>query len=309
MKFGINQSNLLQLSASDMDRVCKDMADFGFESVRFSVDWAQLAGYWGFSLDLTKVMLAAKTLQVHGLVPMPIFGVHLPGLLKKSPDDFRVFVQKCMEIFGPLPYVEVWNEPNLLAFNVGGPTNYLKYLRAADAALRPYGSKVIHGGLAAYSSSKTLLGQNWSPLSWYSEILQAGEIGGIPAYDLLGMHPYPITNALLAKWVDPASTQAYGMAQLAALDEKRALVLDSRPYAFTEIGYDTSACNMPQAVAWLTWQLQYFEKYYPNAPQWLFTWRDTVGDGGSYGLVDKNNKPKQPYYLTVKGYVVNGLPD
>ncbi len=36
---GINQSNLVQLTQPDLDRVCARIAEYGFTSVRFAVDW------------------------------------------------------------------------------------------------------------------------------------------------------------------------------------------------------------------------------------------------------------------------------
>lgn len=70
---------------------------------------------------------------------------------------------------------------------------------------------------------------------------------------------------------------------------------DLRPYSFTEVGYDANKVSLTQAAEHIREQFTDL-----TAPKWVFCWRDTVGDFGNYGLVDAQNRPKEPYYSAVK---------
>lgn len=311
MQIGINQSNLLQMNDVELNKQCAAMADFGFDSVRFAVDWAQMNSLF-FATNFGSLSRVAKALVSHGLTPMPVLGCHLPWGGDKGVDAWAVFVRKCLDILGPLPYYEVWNEPNLPAFKIGGPQTYVKYLRAANGVIRQIqGAKIISAGMAAYSSSKGLFGQTCSPADFLSGMYISGEhIGTEPdLYDYFGNHPYTLTNEFFAKYVSPRSPSAFGMTHMDKLDKTREVARDTRPYAFTEIGYDTGKVAIKDCVTYLESQLMDLHSLYPDAPIWLFTWKDTPGDGGNLGIVDKNNKPKGDYYDFVKGILVNGLPD
>ncbi|MGU3650703.1 hypothetical protein [Mycolicibacterium sp. A43C] len=286
---GINQSNLCQLSAADLDRVCSDIAAFGFNSVRFAVDWGYLANFIG-RVNYAPVRQVASTLAKHGLTALPVIGIHYPFV--HSPAAFAEFTRTVVQIFGAVAAYEVWNEPNLWAFGIGGPAEFLTYLRAAAPIIRSVGAKVIHGGLAAYPDHRALWMRNYSPTTWLKELYNAGESGD---YDLFGYHPYSITTA--EKWVDPGTTP-FGIAQITALDELRRVRGDVRPYAFTEIGYDTGKIDTGIAARYLAQQMPAMNER--ADAHWLFCWRDTPGDGGNYGLVTANNAPKTLIYNAAK---------
>lgn len=287
---GTNQSNLCQLAPADLDKVCGDIAAYGFTSVRFAVDWGNLSNFMG-TVNYTPVQRVAAALDKHQLTPLPVLGIHYP--FSHSPKAFGAFAARVVGIFGSLPAYEVWNEPNLWPFSVGTPKQFLAYLRAATPHVRAAGSAVIHGGLAAYPDRKKLWLRHYSPTTWLNELYAAGENND---YDLLGYHPYSITAG--EKWADP-STTPFGIDQIDLLDAARTRRGDTRPYAFTEIGYDTGVVDSVTAARYLCAQMPAMRERAND--HWLFCWRDTVGDGGKYGLVDAKNAPKLPLYNAVRG--------
>lgn len=288
---GVNQSNLAQLSAGDLDRVCADIANYGFTAVRFAANWGNLANFWG-SVNYGPLVNVQRALAKHGLTPLPVVGCHYPW--KHSPASFGAFTKRVVEIFGPLPAYEVWNEPNLKAFNIGTPKQFLGYLRAAAPHIRAVGSQVIHGGLAACPDHKFLWWpQDYSPENWLKGLYDAGEDND---YDLLGYHPYPLTEA--GKFVSPTERPfPFGVGQIAAMNHIRYARRDYRLFSFTEVGYDTDRVSIDLVG-------EYFRHQHATlmneGEPWVFCWRDTPGDFGNYGLVDAQNRPKQPYYSAVK---------
>ncbi|MCV7354475.1 hypothetical protein [Mycolicibacterium fluoranthenivorans] len=287
---GINQSNLVQLTQPDLDRVCARIAEYGFTSVRFAVDWGILANFFG-KVNYAPVQRAADALSKAGLTALPVLGIHYPRT--KTPDSFAAFTQRVVGIFGA-PYYEVWNEPNLWTFGIGTPADYLKYLRAAAKPIRDSGAKVISAGLAAYPDRKKLWLRNYSPVTWLAGLYAAGE-AETRDYDLFGYHPYALT--VDEKFSDP-SKAPYGITVIQELDALRAQHGDTRPYAFTEIGFDTGRVGVPNAAKWLPSQSADMGAHTDH--QWLFCWRDTIGDGGNFGLVDAADKPKAALFDAVK---------
>ena len=295
MTIGINQSNLCQLSSSDLATTLDGIAEMGFDTVRFAVDWGYLSNAFG-QTNYTPVRAVKNALDARGLTAMPCLGIHYP--LNHSSTGFGNFVGKCTEIFGSIPYYEVWNEPNLIAFNIGSPANYVKYLKAAAPRIRAVGSQVISAGLAAYPTFQSPLGKNWSPVDWLNGMYAGGESGD---YDLLGYHPYSIKDDQNATFVDPR-TNPFGIAQIDALKAVQASKGDTRPMAFTEVGYITPGkVSLADASDWLTWQLANQDPNFP--PTWFFCYQDTAGDGGGYGIRDTAGDPKGVYFDTVAALV------
>lgn len=291
---GINQSNLTQLTQPDLDRVCAAIAAYGFTSVRFAVDWGNLANWLG-KVNYGPVQRVADALRKAGLTPLPVLGIHYPFV--KSPDKFAAFTQRVVDIFHA-PFYEVWNEPNLWAFSIGTPADYLKYLRAAAPIIRASGAKVISSGLAAYPDRQVLWARQYAPTTWLRGLYAAGENQD---YDLFGYHPYALTQG--EKFVDPVEVP-FGIEMISGLDALRKAYGDTRPYAFTEIGYDTAKVSVADAARWLPRQVNVMR---PRAEhQWLFCWRDTPGDGGKYGLVDAAGQPKTALFDAVKPLIPQG---
>lgn len=287
---GVNQSNLAQMSTADLDKTCGGIAAYGFTAVRFAANWGNLANLFG-SVNYGPLVNVQKALKKHALTPLPAVGCHYPW--KHSPAAFGEFTRRVVDIFGPIPAYEVWNEPNLKAFNIGTPKNFLGYLRAAAPHIRAAGSKVIHGGLAACPNHQFLwMPRNYSPETWLKGLYDAGENND---YDLLGYHPYPLTEA--EKFVAPSSSP-FGVSQIGAMNALRSARGDFRPYSFTEVGYDINKVSLARATEYITEQFADL-----SAAKWVFCWRDTKGDGGNYGLVDARGIPKQPYYDAVKDLI------
>lgn len=287
---GTNQSNLLQLTASDLDTVCAAIAAYGFTTVRFAASWAVCSTFFG-SPALGALENVAAALEKHKLTPLPVLGINTPlfGTLAK----FTTFVQSAVKIFGPIPAYEVWNEPNLFNFSVGSPASYLNYLRAAAPAIRGAGSKVMHAGLAAFPDARPFFFfTNYAPTTWLTALYAAGEKND---YDILGYHPYSLTAA--GAWADPG-TNPFGMSEIAAMNVIRAAHGDTRPYAFTEVGFDTGKTPAADAAGYLSYQINTLA---PQGEVYDFCWRDNSGDGGSYGLVNSSNVPKASLYATVQG--------
>lgn len=288
---GINQSNLCQLSASNLATTLDGIAAMGFTTVRFAVDWGYLSNFLG-QTNYTPVQNVKNALTARGLTPMPCLGIHYP--FTHSAAAFGNFVNKCTQIFGSIPYYEVWNEPNLIAFNIGSPATYVAYLKAAAPKIRAVGAQVISGGMAAYPTFQS----NRSPVDWLNGMYAGGESGD---YDLLGYHPYSIKDDQNATFVDPRTTP-FGIAQINALKAVQASKSDSRPMAFTEVGYITPAkVSLADASDWLTWQLANEDP--TNPPTWFFCYQDTAGDGGGYGIRDSSGAAKGVYFDTVAAMV------
>jgi len=288
---GINQSTLCQLSPTALDAVCAGIADFGATAVRFPVDWAVLSKLGFTTADLTPVRNVKAALDAHGLTPLPVLGCHAP-LFNGNATIFGKFVGKIVDVFGDIPAYEVWNEPNLWQFFTGGPKAFLPYLRAATPIIRASGAKSIHGGLAAMKTGGFLIFTSTSAVDWLTGLYKAGEDDD---YDLLGYHPYSLTPTA---WADPA-TMPFGIAQIASLDILRAARGDTRPYAFTEVGFDTARVPAVAASGYLTEQMQTLGACDVDSV-WLFCWQDSINDGGSYGLVTAGNVPKRPLYDTAR---------
>ena len=291
MSIGINQSNLCQLSAANLATTLDGIAGMGFTTVRFAVDWGYLSNAFG-QTNYAPVTAVNNALVARGLTPMPCLGIHYP--FNHSATGLGNFVGKCVQIFGAIPYYEVWNEPNLIAFSIGSPATYLSYLKAAAPKIRAVGSQVISGGMAAYPT----FGSNKSPVDWLNGMYAAGENGD---YDLLGYHPYSIKDDQNATFVDPRTTP-FGIAQINALKAAQAAKGDTRPMAFTEVGYITPGkVSLADASDWLTWQLANQDPSFPLT--WFFCYQDTAGDGGGYGILDSSGAHKQTYYDTVAALV------
>lgn len=287
---GVNQSNLAQLSLNDLHKVCDDIASYGFTAVRFAVDWAWLSNLFG-AVNYGPLQRVKSTLHYYGLTPLPVLGCHLP-FFNASPAQFGAFTKNVVGIFGDIPAYEVWNEPNLWAFFNNGPAAFLKYLRAATPHIRNAGSKSIHGGLAAYPNHRVLFLRNYSPETWIKGLYDAGENND---YDLLGYHPYPLTEQ--EKFAAPSS-KPFGVSQIGAMNNLRSSRGDFRPYSFTEVGYDINKVSLAGASEYITEQFTDL-----SAAKWVFCWRDTKGDGGNYGLVDARGIPKEPYFSAVKDLI------
>lgn len=284
---GINQSDLAQMKAAKLDSTCAAIKAAGFESVRFAADWGYLSNLFG-STDYNPLWRVKAALDKHKLIAMPCVGIHYP--FNHPVTGFANFTAKVVSIFGAVPYYEVWNEPNLVAFQIGGPASYVKYLKAAAPKIRAKGSKVISAGLAAYPTYVGPLGKNWEPAAWLEAMYAAGENND---YDVLGYHPYSCLADQNATFVDPA-TNPFGIAQIQALKDVQATHNDTRPMAYTEVGYITpSKVSLANASTWLETQL---EDHPATGPTWFFCWEDTAGDGGAYGIRTSAGVPKQPYY-------------
>lgn len=267
--------------------MCSQIAEFGFTAVRFSADWALLTGFFG-GVNYKPLIAVQKALESHGLTPLPIIGCHAPWA--PTPAKFGDFAKGVVDVFGDIPAYEVWNEPNLWNFSLGSPTAFLPYLRAGTKAVRSVGSKSIHGGLAAYIDWRLLWMRNYAPSTWLEGLHSAGESND---YDILGYHPYALNAG--GSWADPA-TNPFGLSELSKMDAVRAKYNDTRPYAFTEVGFNSSRAN-----DWLPGQVETLRSHPNLDSMWFFCWRDTSGDGGNYGVLNRSNVPKQPYYSTVQG--------
>lgn len=287
---GVNQSNLAQMSLSELDKVCRDISEFGFTAVRFAADWAWLSNFLG-AVNYQPLHRVRSVLHYYGLTPLPVLGCHLP-LFNNSPQQFGAFTKRVIDMFGEIPAYEVWNEPNLWAFFNNSPAAFLKYLRAATPHIRAAGSQSIHGGLAAYPNHQFLWLRNYSPETWLKGLYDAGENND---YDLLGYHPYPLTEQ--EKFAAPSS-RPFGVSQIGAMNNLRSSRGDFRPYSFTEVGYDINKVSLARASEYIAEQFTDL-----SAAKWVFCWRDTKGDGGNYGLVDARGIPKEPYFSAVKGLI------
>lgn len=285
-RIGVCVSELATLP--DIDRVCADIAAYGFTSVRFGVFWRQVQPTIWSTPNFTPITRARDTAAKHGLSLLPVLtgGAAMPTMAgwwnpTQRAQHFGTFCAAAAKTLPDCPLIEIWNEPNLHRYwAMGDPATFTPMLRAGTAAVRAAGRKAVLGGLAAET--------DWAGWSWgrWQNRAPTTFLAGInPAdYDILGYHPYNLDPGF--KVVEP-SPGTFGLAQIPKLAALR------KPLLFTEFGMDFDKITPKVGAEWITKQIPMLD-----ADSWLYNWRDS-GDQ-RFGLVDAGNTPRQPYYGTVQ---------
>ena len=208
--------------------------------------------------------------------------------------DFQEFLRVLVQRYPSLIAVEVFNEPNLGAYNwqpQADPEYYATVLRAARDAVHPVrpALSVRSGGLTPLSRSAPA--GSLEPLEFLERMYRAGAHG---AMDGIGLHPYPIRMSAS----DPG-TSAYHrlIAEVRATRDRHGDA--GRPLWVTETGYTTTgpfAVTPEQQAAWLP-QLVDDALTEPDvAAVVVHTLRDRAADEDAaeigYGLVYRDLTPK-----------------
>lgn len=297
---GINCVELTLLQPADMKRVLSDIAAFGFRHVRFGVSMKLVCPSKGqFVWDsVVKARDLARNNGIELLPILPTDSLNLPSWA--TPADFGDFCGRAATVLGA-PAYEVGNEPNLHGFNpFGKAATYAPWLSAAfDGIKRAWPTaNVIAAGLAAAVDAS---GFNWffwlgpfgpwgntSPESFLSDLIKL-----VPAkFDAAAYHPYSLGPGFD---LQPPTAGQVMIAKTKALQK-----LTPKPLYLTEWGFDMAKTTPTQAAPWFTAQQPLMAASGGPNRGYLFAWRDYAGNGGTFGLVDVNNKPRQPLYDTVR---------
>lgn len=288
MKLHIGQSNLVSLQRADRQRVLADMRAFGFTGVRFEVPFHAWSFPWQ-AYNWQPVIDTMRDVESADIEGLPVLGAHMPFFWKPSAAQYGGWVSKAMTTLQAVQLVrqvEVWNEPNLISFwSKADPKTFYPYAQAAyDSIKAAYPSvEVVLAGMAAYDTAIQwpFVGGAKAPDSFINTMTTLAK--GKKFYDRLGYHAYNLTEG--DRVAEPTAT-LFGIKMLNTLRQIHPDVL------VTEFGF--AGPGDAQAVDWLTKELALL-----NADEaYLYCWRNS--DGEKFGLVDENNRPKQPYYDAVK---------
>lgn len=288
-KLGINCTELTLLAPDDIKRVMADIAAFGFRNVRFEVAWQLVAPTKG-AQDWDAVRQVRDAAKANGITLLPILGVHM-AQWAYTPADFGAFCARAATEL-QAPAYEIGNEPNLQVFNpFGDPAPIVPFIQKGWSGIKGVqpAAKVVFPGLAAAETfvMKFLwwsLYGNTSPEDFLTGALKLG-VG--PFFDVMAYHPYSLTAGFAPE--KPSASQPM-MARIPKLQK-----LAGRPLWLTEWGYDYAKTPPTTAATWFNAQLPLM-----GDGSYFFAWRDYVGHGGTYGLVDANNNARQPIYDTVR---------
>jgi hypothetical protein len=300
---GINCTELTALAPTDMKRVVTDIAEFGCRHVRFGVSMKLVCPSKGrYVWD--QVVMARDLARVNGIELLPLLptdALNMPSWATLA--DFSDFCARAATILAA-PAYEVGNEPNLHGFNpFGKAATYAPRLSAGyDGIKRAQpGATVIAAGMAAAAEAS---GFNWAfwlgPFGpWANtspETFLADLVKLVPAkFDAAAYHPYSIGPGFD---LQPPTAGQVMIAKTKALQK-----LTPKPIYLTEWGFDMAKVTPTQAATWFTAQLPLMTATGGPNRGYLFAWRDHFSHGGTLGLVDANNKPRQPIYNTVKAAV------
>lgn len=289
LMIGVNCEELMTLS--DPVKTLTDIRAFGFTAVRFEVAWQLVQpakGTWNWGVIQT-IKAAADKL---GITLLPVLGIGHSPSWAWTIADVQLFAAVTAKTLNTPDY-EVWNEPNLSAFNrMGQAVTYVPWLNAAFAGIKsvqPY-SRVIMGGLSACVTAK---GFNWffwlAPFGpWGNsspEDFLSAAIAGGAKFDAVAYHPYSIGPGFDVQ--APSASQVM-LARIPVLQK-----LVRSPLVLTEWGFDAAKVSSKNQVAWFKSQLALMP-----GDSYLQCWRDNGGE--KFGLVDANNVPREPYYSTVR---------
>ncbi len=282
----------------------------GIRTVRIGISWAMLQpdrptpgdGGWNWAWGIPRVDSVVQMALSRGLTVHATFG-RTPawandgageGAAPTSIADWRRAVHFAANRYaGKVSSWEVWNEPNLPKYFVGGsPQAYTRLLCAAYPIMHSESptTPVVYGGLN---------GNDWRFLD---ASYQAGAKG---CFDVLAVHPYQ-------RWGFPPGAPApddepWYFPNVSLVREVQRQHHDLLPIWFTELGWSTHP-NLPgtpeyqrgvseqQQASYLVRTLQLTQQRYPYVRRaYIYTARDETGfdrDNNNYGLYTLSLQPK-----------------
>ncbi len=183
-----------------------DVSRIGGQLIRFPFVWATVQPDGPNAWDWTAYDRIFDAARAHGLQVILEPGVapcwaHLqtpcpPGLTPPEPPDalhereWQDFIRRALERYDNIVAVEVWNEPNISSFWLGGPdpARYAAVLQATYTVVKSVRPSlpVLFGGVAAFTPNAPLE-------TGYIDFLRKAYAAGAGGYfDALALHPYPV---------------------------------------------------------------------------------------------------------------------
>ena len=297
-----------------------DLASIGIRTVRISISWAMLqpqqpkpgdAG-WSWTYGVPRVDSVVRMALARGLIVHATFG-RTPawandgageGAAPTNLADWRRAVSFVAHRYaGKVTSWEVWNEPNLDKYFVGGtPESYTKLLCAAYPIMHAASAStpVLFGGLN---------GNDWRFLE---ASYQAGAKG---CFDVLAIHPYQ-------RWgyfpeAPAPSDEPWYFPNISLVRDVQLRNDDPLPVWFTEFGWSTHpnapdtpdyqrGVSLAQQASYLVRTLKLTQENYPYVQRaYIYTTRDEsvfTQDNNNYGLYTLDLEPK-PAVAALRRYL------
>ena len=194
-----------ELTAADLDATLSELADAGFQWVRFTLPWDEIEpqqGQYDWSAPDAVFAALARTPTLKPVVVLngsPPWArrpgdVDNPLAPPKERADFGAFAAQVAQRYGEqIQYYQVWDEPNI-APHWGArpvdPADYLGLLREAAIQLRAADSDavVLLGALAPTTESG---GANLSDLAYLDALYG---LAGRQWFDIVAIQPYGFSD-------------------------------------------------------------------------------------------------------------------
>ncbi|MHA3020443.1 cellulase family glycosylhydrolase [Mycobacterium sp. BMJ-28] len=295
---GIADSNLTNLSTTDIDAELAAMQSLGVKNVRISIPWAGIEATQGnFDWDTVDYIVQQATGMNMGILgvlsetPAWAGTPYLAGM--PDPDVFATFAQQVATRYvGKISTYEIWNEPNAINFlDPVDPAGYTALLQAAYPVIKAVDANItVIGAVVGAGLSEGNAAMN--PVDFVQGMYTAGAHG---YFDALSFHPYDYT----LDFSEGSSQAGSPLKQLQQILQLMATYGDGGLKVWaTEYGEPTTSQYSEQQQADF---LQDFLDTWPTiagtGPMFLYTLRDT--DSGqanptdNLGLYYTNWDPKQ----------------
>lgn len=190
---GIADSNLTNLSTSEIDEELQTMQSLGIKNVRISIPWAGIEAEQGtYNWDTVDYIVQQATdmnigiLGVLSETPVWAGSPYLAGM--PEPSVFANFAQMVATRYkGVISTYEIWNEPNAINFlDPVDPAAYTTLLQAAYPLIKAVDSSiVVIGGVVGAGLTQGNAAMN--PVDFVQGMYDAGAKG---FFDALSFHPY-----------------------------------------------------------------------------------------------------------------------
>ena len=318
---GIADSELFNMSTTDIVASFNEMQNLGVNTVRIIVPWAAVQPYApnaanGAFRDWSKVDFIVQQATNRGMSVLGAInstplnwgsqGPGLPYVAAPDPQSFANFAGEVAKRYGDrISAYEIWNEPNsFLYWNPGvDPASYTQMLKLAYHAIKtandvngvvnPNDPMVVAGVFTSVLDAGDAF---MSPVTFLNKMYQNGAKG---YFDALSFHPYHFTTMFSA-----GINNGYPYEPIDQLIQMRQLMMSMGDSALriwaTEYGLPTAGDHAVSEQVQATFINDFLKTWtnlknlYPTlgdfaGPAYLFTMRDRIGAGaltedGSYGL-------------------------